>query len=279
LLLFAGLLYHPNKPKSMTFVTIAQYISDGLAVALIVRLLMLRLHTVYRVFCAFLVVDLVGSIAFLFEKFVQPYRDYRITWMALRPLRWVLVLWMVYALLDAILANLPGILRISRRVLNIAFVGALIVALSTAGSEYSASRLSSAQNPVGRALGVGLVLDRVISMAAVLVLLAILGFVLWFPVQMPRNLAVFSIGFVAYFAIRTGVLLTRTYLPDADPFLLSDISAFVLAACYAFWLLFINHAGELRPVRMGHSWEPGQQQRMIAELEAMNAALVRPSRR
>ena len=258
----------------MTLIDVTQYISDCLAVALIVRLLALRLHSVYRVFCAFLIVDLISSLAFLFERYVQPYRDYRITWMALRPITWVFVLWMVYALLDAILANLPGLLRISRRVLNIAFVGALIVAFSTAHWEYSASGLAASQDPVRRTLAVALVLERVIFMAAVLVLLAMLALILWFPVRMPRNLAVFSVGFVVYFSAIVALMLTRTYLPNANRHLLSDISVLALSACYAYWLIFLNHAGELRPVIMGHSWQPGEQQRLLHQLEEMNAALV-----
>ncbi len=263
----------------MTLIDVTQYISDCLAVALIIRLLALRLHSVYRVFCAFLIVDLIASLAFFFERYLQPYRDYRITWMTLRPIAWVLTLWMVYALLDAFLANLPGILRISRRVLNIAFVGALIVAFSTAHWEYSASSLATSQDPIQRALAVALVLERVIAMAAVLVLLAMLALILWFPVQMPRNLAVFSVGFVAFFSFRTAALLARTYLPNVNPLLLGETSTFVLSACYAYWLMFLNRAGELRPVRMGHSWKPGEQQRMIQQLEQMNAALVASLRR
>lgn len=263
----------------MSLINLTQYVSDCLAVALIIRLLALRLHSVYRVFCAFLVVDVAASMLFLLDVFLQRRFDYRITWMVLRPFTWVLTLWMVYALLNAFLANLPGILRISRRVLNVAFVGALIVALSTAHWEYSASGLATSPDPVQRALAIALVLERVISMAAVLVLIAMLAFILWFPVQMPRNLAVFSFGFVLFFASRTALLLTRTYLPNVNPYLLSDISAFVLAACYAYWLIFLNRAGELRPVRIGHSWQPDEQRRLIEQLEAMNATLVHSSQR
>jgi hypothetical protein len=263
----------------MTVTNIAQYISDALAVALILRLLLLRLHTVYRVFCAFLVLDLLSSLVFFLEKlFYRPGMDYRVTWMIIRPLAWALSLWMVYALLDAMLAKLQGILRLSRKILNIAFAAALLGAFLTARPEYLASGLASSPDPVNRALAIMLVLQRVIFLAALLVLLAIIAFILWFPVEMPRNLAVFSFGFVVFFSIGTVVFLLHTYWPPAGPRVF-DIASFALAACYAYWLLFINRAGETLPVLMGHSWEPGQQQRMIAELEAMNAALVRPSRR
>src|ERR1700685_3385305 len=170
----------------MTVTDIAQYISDALEFALIVRLLMLRLHSVYQVFCAFLLFDLFSSAVFFVTTYARLH--YLVAWMALRPIAWVLSLWMVYALLDAMLVNLPGILRLSRKLLNFVFIAALIVALFTARPEYSASGLATSPAATNRAFGVVLVLERVISSAALLILLAILAFILWFPVQMPRNL-------------------------------------------------------------------------------------------
>lgn len=257
----------------------AQYISDALVIALIVRLLLLRLHSVYRVFCVFLLFDLLSSVIFFIEKSVHPHPDYRIVWMALRTVTWVLSLWMVYALLDAMLANLPGILRLSRKLLSFVFVSAPILALLTARPEYSASSLSGALDPIDRALGAALVMERVIFMAALLILLAMLAFILWFPVQMPRNLALFSIGFVVFFATHTGLPLAHTYWPKLDIRTFTSIEALLLAACYAYWLLFLNKAGELKPVRIGHSWGPEEQHRMVGQLEAMNDALVRAARR
>jgi Ca2+/Na+ antiporter len=189
------------------------------------------------------------------------------------------VLVMVYALLEAMLANLPGILRVSRKILNVGFAAALLIALLTARPEYFASSLSASAVSANRALSVVFVLERVISMAAVLILLAMLAFILWFPVQMPRNLAIFSIGFVAFFAVRVALLLIHTYWANADSRVLSDITSFALAGCCAYWLVLINPDGEKKPVRMGHSWGPIEQRRLMGQLEAMNDALLRAARR
>ncbi|MBV9762019.1 MAG: hypothetical protein JO340_15760 [Acidobacteriaceae bacterium] len=264
----------------MTVTDIAQYISGGLALALVMRLLLLRLHRVYKVFCAFLLFDLFSSAVFFVLTYGSfAHADYRIVWMALRPAAWILSLWMVYALVDAVLANLPGIRRLSHKILNGAFVGALLVALLTAEPEYAASKLAGSTDAVMRALGAAFVMERVIFMAALLVLLAVLAFILWFPVQMPRNLAVFSIGFTVFFLVTAALLLARTYLPGGSLSLFSDIATSVLAACYVYWLLFLNRAGETRPVRMGHSWGPAEQGRLVGQLEAMNTALLRSVRR
>jgi hypothetical protein len=264
----------------MTLTDTAQFISDGLALALCIRLLLLRLHSVYRVFCAFLLFDLFSSAVFLLSTHVPAlHLDYRWAWMILRPIAWVLSLWMVYALLDAMLGGLPGILRLSHKILNIGFVGALVLALLTAEPEYSASRLSASINSGNRAMAAVFVMERVIFMAALLVLLLMLAFILWFPVRMPRNLAVFTVGFVVFFAAGTGLSLAHTYFPHTDPHLLSWIEVFLHSSCFAYWLLFINRAGEEKPVRIGHSWGAAEQRRLAGQLEAMNEALLRAARR
>ena len=263
----------------MTLTDIAQYISDGLELALILRLLSLRLHSVYRVFCAFLIFDLCLSGVFLGSTYAHDPHLYRSVWLVLRPVAWALSLWMVYALLDAMLANLPGILRASRKVLNIAFVAALAIALVTAKPEYSVSGLAASAHPVNRILGLALVLERAISSAALLALIAIVAFVVWFPVQMPKNLAVFGIGFAIFFLSTTTVLLALSYMPYLSVAIVRDIEVLLHAACFAYWLLLINRAGETTPVRIGHSWGPAEQRRLIGQLEAMNDALLRAARR
>jgi hypothetical protein len=264
----------------MTVTDIAQYISDGLALALVTRLMLLRLHSVYRVFCAFLLFDLFSSaVFFMTTHFNVWHLDSRWAWMGLRPISWLLALWMVYALADAILANLPGILRLSHKILGIVFALALLIAMLTAEPEYTASRLSASQISGNRAMAAVFVMERVIFMAALLMLLAMVAFILWFPIQMPRNLAVFSLGFFAFFAAGAGLSLAHTYLPQADPHLLSWIEVLFDSVCFGYWLIFLNRAGEAKPVRIGHSWEPAEQGRLVGQLEAMNAALLRSVRR
>jgi hypothetical protein len=265
----------------MTLVRLAELFSNALGIALIFRLLYLRLHSVYRVFCLFLLYELLASSVFLYEILAHDARlDYRLTWIAMRVTAWVLSLWMVYALLTAVLEKLPGILRFSRKLLNWAFPIAIVIALLTISPEYSASGLSDSVQPIARAVGVAFILERVIATVCVLVLLGILGFILWFPVQMPRNLAVFSLGYVIYFGSETALLLIRSIWPQQNlNGAISVATSFVLSACFIAWLLLINKKGEAVPVRIGHRWQLQEQKRLIGQLESMNAALLRAARR
>lgn len=268
----------------MNWTRIAEVTSDILTVVVIVRLLGLRLHHVYRILCAFLSFDLVSSLVGDVERLLHnPSLDYRITWIALSVVGWVLSLFMVYGLLQAILASLPGILRLSKKLLNVTFVSVVIVTLLTSRIDAAFSGptgfLSGIVDPVGRAVRVAFDLERIISTVALLVLLSILGFVLWFPVRMPRNLVILSIGLVIYFAANSALMLTRGLWSVETVSVVSNVIAFILSACYACWAIAITRDGETTPVRIGHSWDSGQQERLVGQLEAMNASLLRSARR
>ena len=263
----------------MSLTRIAQYISDILCIALIGRLLVLRLHTVYRVFCAFLIFELFSSSIALLETFLgSPRLDYRVTWLCLRVLAWALSLWTIYALLAAILAKLQGILEFSRWILNITFVLAILIAVATAAPEYSVSGACPTCQPIDRAVLVGLVIERVISMCLLLAILSILAFILWFPVRMPRNLVVFSVGFAIFFATKTSLLLARSYWSPESSRILSQAVALILGACFAYWALFITRGGEAT-VQIGHSWQAGDRERLMSQLESLNTSLLKTARR
>jgi hypothetical protein len=253
-------------------------------VVLSVRLLSLRLHSIYRIFCIFLAFDLFFSVVSWLEELIHnPRLDYRITWISLSVIGWILSLCLVYGLLQAILAGLPGILRFSRKLLNVTFIAVVVVTLLTMRIDVAVAGasgyLTGFVDPVGKAVRIAFDLERVISTVALFVLLLILVFVLWFPVQMSRNLAIFSIGFVIYFAAKTGLMLTRGFWSQQSLLLASNLIAFTLTACYAYWTIFITREGESTSVRIGHRWDTGQQQRLIGQLEAMNASLLRAARR
>jgi len=268
----------------MNWGSFAQAAIDVLSAVLIVRLAKWRLYSTYRVFCAFLLFGILSSGMEIIDFSVhKPQFDYRIIWVALTIASWVVGLCMVFWLLQAILASFPGIRSFSRKLLTITFVVVVAVSLLsirldvvvTGGTGYLSRRV----DPVGRLVRVAFDLDRVISTVAVLVLLVILAFVLWFPVQMPRNLAVLSVGFVVYFAANTALLLTRGIWSRETIALVSNLTLFIITACYAYWTAFITPLGEKVTVRMGHAWQPKEQKQLIGQLEAMNAALLRAARR
>ena len=265
----------------MSWIALALAASSLLGLALVLRLATLnRRQTIYRVFCLYLVFDLFQTVLTFTERYTSFIRlDYRITWIGMRGISWALSLWMVYALIDAVMARFPGVLRFSRKLLNAVLIIAVILAILTGRLEYLSFGPLPLKGPLDQAVFIALVLERVISTVAILALGSILAFTLWFPVRMPKNLAVFSIGFIVYFGTELSLLLVQSFWLHQPSKTMNIILISLSSACYAYWLLFLDAKGEIAPVTLGHSWSKPEQQRLVGQLEAMNAALLRAARR
>ncbi|HEX7360983.1 MAG TPA: hypothetical protein VF283_10875 [Bryobacteraceae bacterium] len=261
---------------------IAEIASDALTLGLIFRLLSLRLQSAYRVFCVLLLFEVVTSGIALWLHFAHLVQvNYRIVWLSFAPVGWILYLATVYALLNALLKKFPGILRFSRTVLHISFLVAALIGVLTARPEFVAYErtVPGSTGSLNHLVAAGFVGERIFSMVAALAILVTLAFILWFPVQLPRNLTVFSLGLVVYFGARASLILAYSFFSSVNLNAVNMSVMFILTACLLYFLIFINKAGEEAPVRIGHSWNAAEQQRLIGQLEAMNAALLRSARR
>jgi len=267
-----------------------QYATEALALVLIVRLFSLRdrREGVYVVFALFLAFQLVSTTEYLvLSRWFVDRLDYRLVWIVSTVAGWLFSLSLVYSLARAVLAGFPGVFRFSRILLNSVFPLAIIGALSTVRGEYSITRLWRHSDPVDRLVMVGSVLDRAISMASLVILVAILAFILWFPVKMPRNLAIISVGLVVYFTSKTGLELVRSYTVSgtvsrsSQDFreVLSIGASVIVICCFLYWIVFIDPKGQTSQVRIGHSWRASEQGKLMQQLEALNLALLRSSQR
>jgi hypothetical protein len=254
----------------------AFWVKEILGIVLIARLLSLRLHKVYQVFCVFLTYELVGSLLPLAVRFGLINIDYRALWLLLSPLSWVLTLWMVYTLLETVLARLPGILRFSRRLLHYVFAGAVLASLISGKVELGTVPLGDQTSLISWAVLAGVILERVIFTIALIVLLTVIAFVVWFPVEIPKNLVLFCVGLVVYFSGRNAVLLAETFWADSVP-RLAAVSTSILAACFVYWACFITPQGE-HVMQITRRTPRGEHKRLIQQLETMNAALLRGAR-
>lgn len=250
----------------------AVYVGIVLGLCVILRLLSLRLHKVYRLFSAFLAVEVTSELALAISTRLP--MDYRLCWIVLAIPGWILTLWTVYALLDAILAKLPGVLSLSQFVLRLGFLIAAAVACAVVlETPHLGPQVHGAFE---EAILAGIQIERAVGVLALLALLAIEGFVLWFPVEMPRNLFAFTAGLTVYFLFRTATVLSIAFLPPHAQARLAQITMIVLPACYVYWIVSIHRSGEASQVRVGQSWAGSNNQELaLLELERMNTALLR----
>ncbi len=252
----------------------AEYIELALNVVLLIRLFALRLGSVYSIFSAFLICDLVLSIVAGLTSFGLVPVDYRILYSSARVVAWILSVWMIYALLKEILRSLPGILSYSRRLLHVVFAVAFLIGVSVIAMDNAVSRVGGWTSALNRMVATTYVVDQVIGVTVLLVLLVMLGFFLWFPVVVPRNLAIFSIGYVVYFSSTTAMLVLQSFRTSGGSPVASTVVMLITSVCYTYWAIFLSKQGETAPVRIGHSWQADEQQRLLHRMEEINGVLL-----
>ncbi|MBV9675106.1 MAG: hypothetical protein JO185_02135 [Acidobacteriaceae bacterium] len=273
----------------MNWELIVQCSNLALGILLIIRLFSTKLYKVYKPFCIFLITDLIIIASWVLSAAFKPFSGhfYLLTWLIVQPLVWLFTLLMVYSLLERILVQLPGVLRLSKRVLHGTFLLAILIGLVSAWFEYRAPGfIFQRENLLTRFWVTELVFDRVVASTALLSLVAILIFLLWFPITIPRNLAVFSVGLVIYFAAITGALLARSLWPNgALPAIVKLVHVVstslggISGACFAFWIFYLSPSGEKVESKIAIQRQPQEQERLIAQLELLNATLLKAARR
>jgi hypothetical protein len=261
--------------------TLIKSLNVAAAVILAFRLAFLRIFSFYKVFAIFLLYDLSITVAYVAVPWYELNRryglDYRVVWLAERPIAWLLWVFVVFAMLGGIMNRHRGILRATRKAFAGCLIGAVVVALLSARAELALAAAGhgsqSSPSALAAAVSHGFVIERAVLTTSLVLLGSMLSFLLWFPVHVTRNVAVLCAGLLVYFAADAGLMFARGVWALGSLRSVSVGLYLVQTLCLVVWLRFINAAGEKREVRPGHSWKPEQQDRMMQQLEALNAAL------
>ena len=115
-------------------------------------------------------------------------------------------------------------------------------------------------------------------LSLVLFVLLVSAFLVYYPVPLGRNVIVYSMGYAVFFLTRAAVTLLLNLGQNwARP--LSDVAMAVSVACLILWIFALRRAGENKRVVVGHQWNPGDNQRLLARLDAINTSLLRSGRK
>jgi hypothetical protein len=167
-----------------------------------------------------------------------------------------------------ILRDLPGIASRSRRYITVCLGVAMLV---------SVLLLALEKTPTGITLTF-LLFERVIASSLVFFILFIIAFLLYYPVPLSRNAIVYSIGYAVYFLAKA----TALFILNLSLQWYNRLSTFLLAvstACLIFWIFALTRQGETKAVVIGHQWNPDDEQRLLAQLQAYNDSILRTARK
>jgi hypothetical protein len=224
------------------------------------------LYKTYSFFFSFLMLELVQAlIPVLVPLEGRLYRDLFVVSDGLIVAFDALVVLELYSI---ILGNLRGIASVARRYIKITLALAILISLLPLLIEKTPSTLT----------GYLFTFERPVLSSLVVFVLLICVFLAYYPVPLGRNVMVYLTGYALYFLTTA----TMAFINNLGYFWnrqKSNVDMGIAVACQALWLLALSRQGEKKRVVVGHHWKPGDEQRLLAQLEAINASLLRSARK
>jgi hypothetical protein len=233
---------------------------------LCLRMWLAGLHRVYVYFFGYLVLELLQALIPVLVPLES--RLYRDSFVASDALVTSLSALVVLELYSKVLRDLPGIAGIARRYIKITLVLAIVIAVVLLRLGKTAATLT----------GYLASFERSVMSSLVVFVLLVSAFLVYYPVPLGRNVNVYLTGYAVYFLTRAAVtLMMNSGYYWIRP--LSSIAMMVWLMCVVFWIAALSREGEAKRVVVGHQWNPADEQKLRAQLDAINASLLRASRK
>lgn len=249
------------------------YLNIAAMVVLLVRFFTIGLFQTYRWFGIYLLADLTESLFFLYFLQTHALRLYAETYMAGQALKMFLSIFVLLELYRVSLASRPAIARFGRQTVGYALAAAAAIAVFGLLLDRSAPK---DQPPL---LYRYYAVERTMDLWALLFLVLITAFMLWFPVNLMRNAAFYLLGFMVYFSSQSAGLLVVNLLKHRYQTSVDAVMLSVSLGCLLLWIVALRRENEDQATVIGHRWDPSEAARLAGQLDAINASLLRLSRR
>lgn len=233
------------------------------------RLYQLDLNRVYRFFFAFLVFSTARSLLLL--PFNLRGNMYGLIYLATLPILWVFYILIVLELYSLVLQNYSGIYSLGRWTLYGALFFSVTVSILTLIPTWG--------NESSKLLFVCTTVTRGVDFSLVIFLLLILVFLSRYPVALHRNIIVHCIVYTVFFLGTSMTILVRDVFGRQVMRPLNNVLEVIGTACYLVWIFFLTRAGESRVTMLRHNWSPDDEQRLVEQLNNINATLLRAARK
>jgi hypothetical protein len=122
-----------------------------------------------------------------------------------------------------------------------------------------------------------MLLERLIMTSLLVLVLCLIAFLSYFPVPLPQNGRVHACVFATFFAVRTALLFVRTWFGPDTVAVLNIVAYLVMIGCLIAWAWLLSPQGEVVPHRTRPSTE--SEERLLAQLDALNETLLRSARK
>jgi hypothetical protein len=120
--------------------------------------------------------------------------------------------------------------------------------------------------------------ERGVDLALVIFILLIVWFLTKYPVPLSRNVVVHTVIYSVFFLSDALVLLWRTLLGYHVTFSINVVATAISSTCAIAWWLLLSAKGEEVQVR-GPQLRPDSEERILQQLDLLNATLLKVSRK
>lgn len=250
-------------PFEQQFLAVAQ---AAAVIGLCIRLCLAGLQRVYPLLFGYLLASFLSiclPLAVPFDTLL-----YRNLWLIVESLIICLYVLVILELYSNVLHDMAGIASLSRRYIHIALAIAIVASLLLLVVEKNAAGMVAHL----------FVFERTIMFSLVLFMLLLTAFLVYYPIPLKRNIIVYSVGYTIYFLAKaTAIFISNLgYYWTRE---LSNVRLIACLGCLLFWLFALNRSGETKTVVLGHQWNVEDEDRLLAQLKAINASLARTARK
>jgi hypothetical protein len=239
---------------------------------LLLRLANNRLYRLYTWFFILLCFQASQSVGMMTVN--QFPKVYGWAYVLTQPVIWPLYIMAVLELYSVALQQHRGIASLSRWVL----LGALFLSVAISALTIPADLSGPAgKSPV---LVYYDVIERGLLFSLVVFLILITGFLLWTPLTIRRNIVVHASLCSCYFLVSAAALFVRNI--KGYDIVVEGVSIALMVVhncCLALWILLLNRRGEETLLMVRRSWQPEDETRLSRQMDAVNAFLLKSSRK
>lgn len=242
-----------------------------LAAMLAVRIYRERLQRIYPMLFTFLLFDVIRTVAS--SAFRQGTSMSAYFFIATEPVAWILNFMMVREIFHIVLQDHPGIDSVSRGFIRSAILVSAVASVALLWMDYAPAP------GITKLLQWTFLFGRVALLALVVLLIAAVVFMSWFPVTISRNASILVTGYVIYFSSKGLLLLVRNMAGAGFNTAGGIAMLCVFIACLAAGAVLLKSSNEARQREFRHPSDPQEANRLLAQLERINRKLEESAKR
>ncbi len=234
------------------------------------RLYQMGLHHKYRVFSAYLLFWILRSVVLM--KLGVRSVLYAKVYIVTEPIVWLFYILLLLELYSLVLEKHKGLYSLGRWTLygamGVAVLVSTLIFIPPSGGTYAQSV----------ALSYIFLLKRGLFCSLVIFLLLIIYVLTRYPIPLSRNVIIHSIVYSVFFLSNTLGSLFLSMLGRSVTEVVNLLMTVVQVACIGIWLRYLTLQGETVTMTAHRVWEPGQEERLVSQLNSLNSALIRAAR-